>query len=94
VLLKARFAHTVTDANATVVTRKDGSPRLVYTKTFHDTRRTAARSLARAGVREGVAMSVTGHRTRWVFDRYNITSSDDVREAMEAVKQLQPTHEW
>jgi hypothetical protein len=34
------------------------------------------------GVREGVAMAISGHRTRAIFDRYNITSDDDLREAV------------
>jgi len=53
---------------------------------FHDFRRSAVRNLTRSGVPETVAMKFTGHRSRAIFNRYNITDEADQRQALTAVE--------
>jgi len=49
---------------------------------FHDLRRTGLTNLIDSGVREEIAMKISGHRTRSVFQRYVIGAAKDTEQAL------------
>lgn len=51
----------------------------------YDLRRAAVRNLREIGVPEKVAMQISGHTTRAMFDRYTIVETSDVADAFRAL---------
>ena len=90
--------HLKRDKMGTAVPYKEGKKKgqpiiekIVAENFQHDFRRTAVRNLVRKGIPERVAMLMTGHKTRSVFERYNIVSPGDLLDAARKLNEVPGT---
>jgi integrase len=83
------FANPATGA-AWVDLRKAFQRALEATKLeglwFHDLRRSFVTRARKHRIPESVVMRMSGHRTRAVFDRYNVVDDEDLRAAVRALE--------
>lgn len=59
---------------------------------FHDLRRSAVRNMKRAGLDDKIAMQISGHKTRSMYDRYNIVSEEDLGDAAAKLQEYLKEH--
>ena len=81
---RRRFFH------ASYATRPSLAAAKIEGSLIHDLRRSAVRNLRRAGVSEGIAMKISGHKDRSVFERYNIKDEQDILDAGKLLQQSLP----
>lgn len=63
--------------------------RMVYRgPSLKHTGHTAVRNMSDAGLEEKRIMDISGHKTRSMFDRYNIGKEKDIEEARRAIEQF------
>jgi integrase len=81
--LRKAWCKACVAAGLGTLTEVEGKPDPRYTGLIiHDLRRSAIKNLMNVGVNEKVAMEISGHKTRAVFDRYHIVDTENVVDAM------------